>query len=223
MDDRVREQFSSRAQVYDANRRLLIADFDEFYTAAADIVAYDGTAPRVLDLGAGTGLTTEHFLHCYPEAHVTLVDFSAEMLDQARSRFSGQENIRYIEGDYRSVPTENTYDVIISGLSIHHLPHADKQALFTRVYDLLEPGGEFVNADLVRGVDEHIERFMQRRLNAFLKEGLDDKGLAHFHGTQVIDDPATLSDQLTWLQKAGFSSVDCVYRRWIYAIFYARR
>ncbi|MDR2196935.1 MAG: class I SAM-dependent methyltransferase [Coriobacteriales bacterium] len=223
MDKRVRAQFSARAHIYDENRRKLIADFDEFYHIAADVIAFSGAAPQVLDLGAGTGLTTDFLLRRFPEAQVTLVDFSEEMLAQARARFHDRANVHYLVGDYRSLPATGAYDVIVSGLSIHHLEHSEKQALFSRLYELLKPGGEFVNADLALGTDERLERLMQERLVAFLREGLSDTELQRFFESQGIDDPAPVLDQLLWLVQTGFGTVDCVYRRWIYAVFYARK
>ncbi len=71
---------------FDALRRQLIPSFDLIYEAAVRTVAATvPAAPRVLDLGAGTGLLSAAILRELPDANVVLVDRSELMLEQARS------------------------------------------------------------------------------------------------------------------------------------------
>jgi tRNA (cmo5U34)-methyltransferase len=223
MADKVQASFDARATSYDANRRNLIPNFDEFYSVGVDALAYDGTVPRVLDLGGGTGLSTSFLLKRYPDARVTLLDFSEEMLAVARKRFSDNPNVTFEVGDYRSALPDERFDIVVSGLSIHHLTADEKRRLATQVHALLVPGGEFFNADLVRCGDERLEQEMQRRLQGYLRKGISEEGVRRFVDSQHIDIPAPLEDQLDGLRSAGFEVVECLYRYWVYAVFYARR
>ena len=49
-------------------------------------------------------------------------------------------------------------DLICSALSIHLLKHDDKRRLYKKVFDALNPGGMFVNADQVPGESLAINR-----------------------------------------------------------------
>ena len=223
MPDTVRTHFSGRAADYDGNRRNLIVNFDEFYSISVDALACSTSAPKVLDLGAGTGLSTLYLLKRFPNARVTLLDFSEEMLSVARERFRDNPNIDYVVGDYRSLSLEGPFDIVISGLSIHHLTFEEKQALSSAVYSLLVPDGEFLNADMVKCESEGLEQEIQRRLKAFLRLNLNDEQMQRFEDSQRIDIPATVSENLELMRAAGFRVVDCLYRYWIYGMFYGRK
>jgi tRNA (cmo5U34)-methyltransferase len=223
MTDEVRTSFDARATIYDANRRDLIPNFDEFYRIGVDALVYSGDAPRVLDLGGGTGLSTTFLLERYPAARVTLLDFSQEMLAVARERFANNPNISFSVGDYRDLLLSERFDIVISGLSIHHLASAEKRELAARVFALLEPRGEFFNADLVRCEDDRLEQEMQRRLQGFLRKGLSARGVQRFIESQRLDKPDSLEQQLASLRAAGFRVVECLYRYWIYGVFYGQK
>lgn len=220
----VQRHFSEKAAVYDSNRRNLIPNFDEFYRVGVDALACNKPDPRVLDIGAGTGLSTLYLLQRFPQARVTLLDFSQEMLAVAQERFANNPNISFITGDYRSHPLEGPFDVVISGLSIHHLSFEEKQELTKRIFGLLVPTGEFFNADMVKGQSEALEQEMNRREEKFLRQALTEEEVQRFfQGSQYMDIPITLAEHLTLLREAGFKVVDCIYRYWIYGVFYGQR
>ena len=150
MNERVKNQFNLLSDEYDARRRLIIPCFDDFYFTGISTLFYDGENPRVLDIGAGTGLYSSALLTRYPKAKLTLIDFAENMLDIAKDKFSGLKDASYLLDDYFTHDYRGeTYDIIISALSIHHLDEEDKQKLYIKLYSLLEPGGEFLNADII--------------------------------------------------------------------------
>ena len=81
----VARAFSEGAPGYDATRRQLVPCFDDFYAAALERLPFAaGAAPRVLDLGAGTGLVAAFVGARWPRAELTLLDVSGEMLERAQ-------------------------------------------------------------------------------------------------------------------------------------------
>jgi tRNA (cmo5U34)-methyltransferase len=223
MMDEVRASFDARATEYDAGRRSLIPNFDEYYRIGVDALTCVAPAPRVLDLGGGTGLSTSFLLERYPKARVTLLDFSEEMLAIARERFKGNADIDFMIGDYRALPLTEDFDIVMSGLSIHHLTKQEKRELMAGVFRVLKPGGEFFNADLVSCVDEGLEQEMHKRLQTFLGTSLTEDDVQRFIASQRIDRPESLENQLLFLHAAGFKVVECLYRYWIYGVFYGRK
>ena len=235
MPDTVRSHFSGRATGYDNNRRYLIPNFDEYYRIGVDTLVCSRAAPKVLDLGAGTGLSTLFLLERFPGAQVTLLDFSEEMLAVARERFEDNPDINYVVGDYRALSADEPsvgvlggtlggpFDIVISGLSIHHLSFIEKQMLTSTVFDLLAPAGEFLNADLVKCESEEQEQEIQTRLRAFLRLNLNEEQMQRFEDSQRIDIPITLSEHLAHMRVAGFRIADCLYRYWIYGVFYGQK
>ncbi|UUZ80071.1 class I SAM-dependent methyltransferase [Paenibacillus sp. P26] len=218
----VKKRFDEVAMEYDERRRRLIPCFDDFYGSAVQWVNVEGKAPRFLDLGAGTGLLSALIRSKYPHAHMTLVDLSENMLSVARERFAGDERVEYIAADYTSYPFEGPFDGIISSLSIHHLPHEQKRALFRTVYGLLKEGGMFVNADQVMGQTEYIDQQYKRLWQQAIRDsGLPNEAVESAIERRSLDLNATAGEQIEWLQEAGFRDADCVYQYHDFAVFAA--
>lgn len=142
-------KFNQKAKEYDSERRALIPCFDDFYGIAIDCIDFKGDNPKVLDLGAGTGILSQFLLEKYPNAEIVLIDLAEEMLKEAEKRFEGNDNISFICDDYITHEFNTKFDIIISSLSIHHLTGTEKKVLIEKYYDLLNDGGNFVNADQV--------------------------------------------------------------------------
>jgi trans-aconitate 2-methyltransferase len=93
-------------------------------------------APRVVwDLGCGTGNLTEFLRRRWPEARVTGLDNSPEMLAKARAI----DGIDWVDGDVATWAPPTPPDVIFSNACLHWLP--DHAALFARLVGFLAPGG----------------------------------------------------------------------------------
>ena len=101
--EQIKKAFDEMASRYDAQRRWIIPEMEDFYNAAVWAAECTHTQPAVLDIGAGTGLLSALILRKYPDASLTLVDLSEQMLGIAKERFSNRRDMRYITGDYSSV------------------------------------------------------------------------------------------------------------------------
>ncbi len=64
------------ARQYDAQRRMLIPCFNDFYSIAVSLAETDKQNPAILDVGAGTGLLSSMVLQKFPVARLTLIDIS---------------------------------------------------------------------------------------------------------------------------------------------------
>lgn len=94
----------------------------------ATIGAIPGSPVRVLDLGVGTGETTRHLLARHPEAKVTGLDSSPDMVFKARE-LGIEVKLARIEDPLPDGP----WDLVISVLTVHHLSTEHKRDLFRRV------------------------------------------------------------------------------------------
>lgn len=224
MNPSVKQQFDAVANDYDRQRRQLIPCFDDFYGMALSLVESAEPAPRILDLGAGTGLFSGMVLQKFPKAELTLVDLSDRMLDGARERFKHADNVRYIVADYASHAFQETYDAVVSSLSIHHLTHPDKRQLFAAVHGMLREGGVFVNADQVAGNTPASDAYYRKRwLESIGASGLAQEAIDASIERRKVDINAKLDDQIHWLKEAGFREVDCMYKYLDFAVFYGRK
>ncbi|MBL1203638.1 MAG: class I SAM-dependent methyltransferase [Nostoc sp. GBBB01] len=218
----IQEAFNNSAADYDQLRRILIPCFDDFYKTAVEIIPNNRSASlKILDLGAGTGLYSGMVQSVFPNAKFTLLDLAFEMLEKAQLRFSKMGKFpRILIGNYVEVDLGDSYDLVISALSIHHLPDSDKQSLYQKVYNILNPGGMFVNADQVSGKTTDLEKlYRQHWLNSVLALGISHEDLKAAQKRMEYDCMTPLGVQLRWLEAAGFQNVDCWYKNFSFTVF----
>jgi tRNA (cmo5U34)-methyltransferase len=157
---------------------------------------------RILDLGMGDGHLIGLLRKRWPSARAVGLDFSPPLLEAARRRFAGTDGVSIAAHDLMEpLPAGlGSFDAVVSGLAIHHLPHARKRCLFGEILALLEPGGVFANLDVVESPTPELHE----RAQAAFGFGPEDQDSS--------DQPAPLDAQLRWLEDVGFSEVDCFWK-----------
>ena len=221
--------FDSNARHYDEERRKLIPCFDDFYgTVLRSVALMPAPGPsKILDLGSGTGLLARMLVEVYPDADYTLCDPSEEMLVRARERFPVKSRLSTVACDYSQegfetkLPHEQ-YDLIVSGLSIHHLEDQDKASLFKTLRRMVGADGWFVNADQGYASNpawsDHYERWWRDDVES---TDLSRQSLDASYKRRSLDLTASVSFQLDALRSAGFATVELPYRNGIFAVFVA--
>lgn len=216
--------FNSAAGEYDLQRNKLIPCFDDFYGIACSLAEASIPNPSVLDLGAGTGLMSALIAGKYPESRITLIDIAEEMLLKARERLSGFTNTKFIVADYVDYDFAENYDIIVSALSIHHLEASVKAKLYNKCFKLLKPGGILINADQVMGASEYLENLYKSDWKKKVEaSGLSREVLDSAYERVRLDKMSTLIDQLDWINAAGFTDADCVYKYYNFTVMAARK
>lgn len=95
---------------------------------------------RILDLGCGTGKSTEGLLRQFPKAQLLAMDFALPMLERARRRGRWLKRPRCICGDIDALPLpDESVDLVFSNASLQW--SADPQAAFSDISRVLRPGG----------------------------------------------------------------------------------
>jgi tRNA (cmo5U34)-methyltransferase len=218
----ITDQFNSVSKKYDEQRKYFIPCFDDFYTICLPIVRSLTKAKRVLDIGAGTGLFTKFIHEERNDLHFTLTDISTDMLAVAKERFAGLDNFEFGEYDLSAGPIEGKYDLIISALAIHHLEDEQKAKLYQYVFDALNDGGVFINADQVEGRTPWFDNYYKLNWKeTVINSGLEQQAIDKAFERIKLDKFAKLEPQLQMLEDAGFAEVDCVYKYNNFAVIVA--
>ncbi|RSN63554.1 hypothetical protein DMH01_13380 [Amycolatopsis sp. WAC 04182] len=109
---------------------------------AAGIAA--GRRVRILEVGAGTGATTDHVLPALADAEYLYTDVSAYFLDQAKERLGGDPRVHFGRFDI-DLPiadqgfSPESFDLVIGGGVLNAAQDTD--ASVARLTELLVPGG----------------------------------------------------------------------------------
>jgi tRNA (cmo5U34)-methyltransferase len=223
----INQAFDRTVAYYDDWMKKALPGYDDLFAVATEVMPFESDAPiRVLDLGAGTGLFSQHVLQRYPNATFVLYDIAAKMLGVAEERFADQtDRFEFVVDDYRNLQAVADFDLIISSLSIHHLSDEEKRRLCQQVYTALKEGGVFVNVDQIKGETTYLQTLYWE---LWLKHTRGNNAPAEqiqesIERRTAYDQDALLADQLQWLYEAGFENVDCVYRHTFVGVFYAMK
>ena len=107
---------------------------------------------NLLDVPVGTGVFTAHMYAVLPHAQIVCLDYSEDMLIQAKKKFSFHkiENISCIHGDVGSLGfKDESYDVVLSMNGFHAFP--DKERAFLETARVLKKGGMFCGCFYIKG------------------------------------------------------------------------
>jgi trans-aconitate 2-methyltransferase len=112
-------------------------------------------AASVVDLGCGPGNSTALLVARFPQAHVTGVDNSREMLERARKDLP---SATWIEADVAHYRTAGVVDVLFANAVLQWLP--DHAALFPALLEQVRPGGVLA-VQMPRNFEEPSHRLMR--------------------------------------------------------------
>lgn len=193
------------------------------------------TADLVVDLCCGEGLLATAVLAAQPEANVVCLDRSPALRAAAERRLAGDgARVRTATCSLLplAMPELPPLRAIVSSLALHHVPHADKPAVYAALHARLAPGGALIVADLVAPASELARELAAREWDAAVQEadaraGAGGSAWAEFVALrwnwfrfpEEVDHPALLAVELDWLRAAGFTGVDCVWADCGHAVF----
>ena len=223
--DKIKERFDLVAQSYDEQRRKFIPCYNDYYLSMIDFVSQSFLKPKhIVDLGAGTGLLTKFFYDIYPNAKYTLIDISEQMLEVAKQRFAGENTFNFIISDYSSELNIHDSDLILSGLSIHHLANIDKQKLYNNIYKCLPSNGLFINFDQFNPESELINKYYNNYwYNQIVNSGLPENEYSKWLKRRELDNENTIDETKIMLRNTGFSIVECIYSYMKFGVIIAQK
>jgi len=189
------------------------------------IMAYSPNLKTVLDVGCGAGNYTLKLLSRKAPLDCTLLDLSQPMLDRAKERIAAVNTgaITLMQDDIRTANLpENHYCTIMAAAVLHHLrDDSDWEAVFSKLYRLLKPGGSLWITDLVVQETPAIQQLVYRERYGSYLAGLKDEAYRDgvFAYIEKEDSPRSVNFQLKLLEKVGFRSVELLHKHLCFAAF----
>ena len=127
------------------------AECDDYLARALSGIPEDFSG-RLLEVPVGTGVLTMPVYQTLPQAEITCLDYSPDMMAQAREKAErlGLKNVAFAQGDVGALPYEDgSFDIVLSLNGFHAFP--DKEAAYRETFRVLKPGGTFCGCFYVKG------------------------------------------------------------------------
>ena len=118
---------------------------------------------KLLEVPVGTGVLTMPVYREAPEAEITCLDYSVEMLAaaQTRAKQAGIGNVRFMQGDVGALPfPDEHFDIVLSLNGFHAFP--EKERAYRETFRVLKKGGTFCGCFYIRGGCRRTDWFIRR-------------------------------------------------------------
>jgi tRNA (cmo5U34)-methyltransferase len=232
-----------------SNSKWADPDFTQAYRDSADIIIVErkrllsilqsfymhfilGKSERtVLDLGCGDGIAVYELLRVDSKLKATLLDASNDMLIRAKKRLKRYDNCQFLCASFQDILKKRislgNFDFIISSMATHHLAMDEKTELFKIIYSHLNPGGYFLNMDVILSPSETLEKWYLQLWREWITEreailkidSHEHDGIINRYKDNTDNKPDLINTQLKSLQDIGCKDVDCYYKYGIFTIF----
>ncbi len=215
----VKNHFSSQAGDYTNLMARLVFDYRKQNEIICQIIQHNENEKlKILDLGAGNGDVAKIVMQKFHNAHVTLFDITDEMLKAAEKNLAAFKNrFEFILGDYNERDIGKNYDVIITGLTLHHLDKLDREKFYHKIFKSLNNNGFYVSRDIIVHPDLKIREQHYSLWRDFMKQNGEDEH--YWYDKHVEKDvPVMLFEIEQWLEQAGFTNYACHWQYYNFAI-----
>ena len=126
------------------------------------MMTYSTLPGKAICRPVGTGVLTMPVYRELPDADITCLDYSENMMASAQEKAKalGIRNINFLQGDVGALPFEDeSFDIVLSLNGFHAFP--DKEAAYRETFRVLKPGGTFCGCFYVRGGCKRTDWFIR--------------------------------------------------------------
>ncbi len=174
--DSIRSAYHASKNIYDdilTQSNFLSRLYMRFFWSGTDdneiareILSYipDDFNGTLLDVPVGTAVFTEKKWRRLSGARITCLDYSADMLEQAKRRLGNCKHISFLQGDVGDLPfADGSMDVVVSMNGFHAFP--EKKKAFRETHRVLKKGGSFIACFYIRGRSKRTDWLVKQILS----------------------------------------------------------
>lgn len=200
--ENMEEFFKLRAESY--NEHVLSGTRKEQYELLGGFIPKTNDSIQILDIGCGTGVELQYIWEKVPNAHITCLDISKDMLNILLKNYEMYRDkitivsVSYLEWEY---PCEE-FDLVVSSQTMHHFQEQQKMEVYQNIKNSLKFEGMYIENDFY--MDEAGSKQYQQRYKMIMSNLPSNTKPGTFH----IDIPFTIEKQLEILNNVGFHSVE---------------
>lgn len=179
MADKIQDAYESSKNIYDGvltQGNFFSRMYIKLFWSGTDdneiawkVLSYipDDFSGKLIDVPVGTAVFTQRKWSSLKNANITCLDYSTDMLEQAKRRLDGKAHINFIQGDVGNLQMDDeSFDIVLSMNGFHAFP--DKQKAFSETCRVLKSGGDFIACFYIRGKSKRTDWLVK---NILAKKG----------------------------------------------------
>lgn len=179
MADKIQDAYESSKNIYDGvltQGNFFSRMYIKLFWSGTDdneiawkVLSYipDDFSGKLIDVPVGTAVFTQRKWSSLKNANITCLDYSTDMLEQAKRRLDGKAHINFIQGDVGNLQMDDeSFDIVLSMNGFHAFP--DKQKAFSETCRVLKSGGDFIACFYIKGKSKRTDWLVK---NILAKKG----------------------------------------------------
>ena len=118
---------------------------------------------KLLEVPVGTGVLTMPVYETLPDADITCLDYSPDMMERAKRQAQKREikNVHFMQEDVGKLPfRDGSFDLVLSLNGFHAFP--DKEAAYREIFRVLKPRGIFCGCFYVKGENRRTDWLIRK-------------------------------------------------------------
>ena len=197
--------FARIADRYDTMNRIMSLGLDCLWRRSALKYIELPEGCKILDLACGTGDFTIELARRWPNAEITGVDLTSEMLDIARAKLSEAHNVTYLTGDAQnlSMLEPKQFSLVVCAFGFRNFP--DKAKALSECHRLLADGGRLVVLELFRPTSRIIGTLVNTWLAVVSRIFASGASTEYRYLRRSVANTVTATDFITMAEGIGFS------------------
>ena len=197
--------FARIADRYDTMNRIMSLGLDCLWRRSALKYIELPEGCKILDLACGTGDFTIELARRWPNAEITGVDLTSEMLDIARAKLSEAHNVTYLTGDAQnlSMLEPKQFSLVVCAFGFRNFP--DKAKALSECHRLLADGGRLVVLELFRPTSRIIGTLVNTWIAVVSRIFASSASTEYRYLRRSVANTVTATDFITMAEGIGFS------------------
>lgn len=176
---------------------------------------------KILEIGSGTGITTNIILESVKNIELTSIDIDPYTIDFLKKQLAekNKENFKLLNVDafdFLKSCRNNSYDIVVSAFTIHNFTSQYRIKFYKELYRVMSENSMFLNADKyspdnIKTRIESLKYRISKYINVFMYENepeLLKEWIAHYIDDLSANKVMLISESQKLLTKIGFKNIE---------------